>query len=106
MHRLLLLVFVAACVQTTYSWTPASGLPISPKPENCTFDVLTTPPTDNYDEIGTLDLYNGEAPKTPDAFRAAVSKQVCRVGGDAVIAISDDKGRYTKGSVIKLPPKR
>lgn len=100
MTRLLVLACLAGCVPTSYAYTPASSRPPASKPENCTFDIVTAPQED-LEEVGVLQHYNGELPKTADAFRAAIAKQVCRVGGDAVIPVIDDKGRYVKGTVIR-----
>lgn len=99
MSRLLALVVLAGCAPTTFAFSPTVPV-ISAKPDNCPVEVMTSPPQRTFQEVGTLDFYNGEEPKTLDAFKAAVAKQVCGVGGDAVIAISDDKGRFTKGTVI------
>ena len=101
MHRLLALVFVAGCVPVTYAFTPSSNRPLSPRPENCAIDVVTSTPEKNYEELGTLEHYNGDVPKDTGKFKSAVHKQVCQAGGDAVIAISNENGRYAKGSVIK-----
>ena len=103
MRRLFALVVFgvfAGCVPLSYTFTPSSSKPISKKPDNCKFEVFTTEPTQGYEEIGVLELYNGDAPKSPDKFRSAVAEQVCGVGGDGVIAIRNDKGVITKGQVI------
>jgi hypothetical protein len=100
MQRFLILAVLAGCVPTTYSFTPSSSRPISPKPENCAFEVMTSEPTNPYDEVGVLELYNGDAPKDADKFRKLIAKQVCEVGGDVVMPTIDDKGRYTKGTIL------
>ncbi len=99
MSRLLALAVLAACAPTTFAFSPTVPV-IAAKPDNCPVEVMTSPPSRTFQEIGTLDFYNGDEPKTLAAFKSAVAKQVCGVGGDAVIAISDDKGRFTKGTVI------
>lgn len=102
MHRFIVLALLAAgCAPVTYAWTPASSKPVSPKPDNCKVEVVTSQPEASYEELGALSHYNGTAPKDAEKFRAAVAKQVCGAGGDAVIAIADAKGEYTKGTVIK-----
>jgi len=100
MRSLLALVVLAGCVPLSYTFTPSSNKPISKKPDNCEFKVFMSPPQDGYEEIGILDLYNGDAPKSTDTFRKAVAEQVCGVGGDGVIAMTNDKGLITKGQVI------
>jgi hypothetical protein len=91
----------AGCTPTTYSFTPATAKGVVVSPENCQLEILTSPPTQNYEEVGTLDYYNGKAPKTTDDFKKAVAKKACKAGGQAVIAIANDRGEYTKGSVIR-----
>ena len=95
----LALVLLAGCVSTTFAFSPTVTV-IHSKPESCPIEVMTSMPSRSFQEIGTLELYNGDPPKTLDAFKAAVAKQSCSAGGDAVVAISDDKGLFTKGTVI------
>jgi len=101
MHRLIVLALLASCAPSTYAWTPSSGRPVSPKPDNCKVDVMGSQPTRGYEEVGTLTHYNGPVPKTTDDLRKAVSKQVCQAGADAVIGVANDKGEFTKATVIK-----
>jgi len=100
MKRFLLLAVVAGCSPTTFSFTPASAKGVVVSPENCQLEILTNAPEKNYEAVGDLDYYNGEQPKNLDDFKKAVSSQACKAGGNAVIAIANDKGRYTKGTVI------
>ena len=99
MSRLLALLLVAGCTPATFAFSPTTTV-VSPKTDNCPVEVLTTTPSRTYQEVGTLEYYNGDEPKTLDKFKEAVAKQVCSAGGDAVIAIQDDKGLFTKGTVI------
>src|SRR5688572_10856023 len=95
MHRLIVLLLVAGCVPLSYAWTPASAKAVSPKPDNCKVEVFTSQPEQAYEELGTVKHYNGTPPKQAEKLRAAVAKQVCSAGGDAVIAFADEKGEYT-----------
>jgi hypothetical protein len=61
---------------------------------------VTSPPEKAYEEVGTLTFYNGTEPTTVDGFKTVVAKQVCQVGGDAVIATPNDKGQLTKGTIV------
>ncbi len=101
MHRLVVLVLVAGCVPLSYTYTPATNKPAVAKPKGCKFEV-TGSTTQGYEEIGIVALYNGDPPKSVDKFKSAVSDQVCEVGGDAVLAAPDEKGAYTKGSIVKF----
>jgi len=100
MRSLVALVLLAGCVPLSYTYTPSTNKPVSRKPDNCKFEVYTTPPQEGYEELGVLDLYNGTAPNDPAKFKSAVAEQVCGNGGDGVIAIRDDKGAISKGQII------
>jgi hypothetical protein len=103
MQRLFVaLVLVAGCVPLSYTFTPASSQPVQAKPKGCKFEVVMSQPNEGYEEIGTLDYYNGDTPKDANKFKKAIAEQVCEVGGDAVVATTDDKGAITKGSVIRF----
>src|SRR5262245_7352445 len=104
MHRLLAVVLVSGCVPTSFTYSPTTMRGPGPKPEGCAFEALTSPPTKGYEEVGTLSFYNGEEPTTVEGFKKVVARQVCEVGGDAVIAISNSAGQLTKGTVIHFPP--
>jgi hypothetical protein len=99
MRRWFACLLLASCSPTTFVFSPSVKGVIA-KPDNCHVDVLTTYPTRDFQELGTLQFYNGTEPTTLDAFRKAVAKQVCEVGGDAAIAIADDKGQFTKGAIL------
>ncbi len=99
MHRLIALLLVAGCTPTTFAFSPTVKS-VTRKPENCPIEAMTSLPSRDYQEIGTLEFYNGTEPKTLDDFKKAVAEQACRVGGDAVVAIADFKGLYTKGTVL------
>lgn len=99
MHRLIVFGLLAGCVPTTFVFN-SSQRGVTPKPENCPVEVMTSPPSRGLVEVGTLEFYNGTEPKTLAQLKDAVAKQVCGVGGDAVVAVADDKGQYTKGTVF------
>jgi len=98
MYRLAL-VLLAGCASATFVFS-ASMKGFTAKPDNCPVEVLSSTPSRGFQELGTLDFYTGTEPKSLDAFKKSVAKQACEVGGDAVIAIADDKNQYTKGTVI------
>jgi hypothetical protein len=64
--------------------------------------MLDAAPSESFEEIGEFVHYNGDVPKTIEAFKQAIANRVCDVGGDAVIADADPSGFYRKGTVIKL----
>jgi hypothetical protein len=104
MHRVLALVLAAGCAPTSYAYTPSARREPQPKPEGCAVEVMTSPPGKPFEEVGTLDFYNGTEPTTIEDFKRVVAKQVCQVGGDAVIAIANEKRQFTKGTVIRYAP--
>ena len=104
-----LFLFCALCllgcgVETTLTRTGAKQ---PPRPDNCTFDMLTSPPNGGYIELGTLDLTGG-APTNLGEFRSGIRSQVCRAGGDAALALANGYGVYIKATVLKrvedVPP--
>jgi hypothetical protein len=103
MHRLLVVMAVAGCVPTSYAYTPSGSRSFEKRAEGCEFEVTTTPPTKDFEEVGTLLHYNGDVPQNLDKFKAAVAKQVCSLGGDGVIAISSVGKGYDKGTIFHYP---
>jgi hypothetical protein len=108
MYRLLAAVLATGCVPTSYTYSPSVAHGPGPRPEGCAVEIVRSPPATAYEEVGTLTFYNGTEPTTAEDFKRVVSKQVCQVGGDAVIAIANAKGQLTTGTVIRYPsePKR
>lgn len=101
MHRLFAaLALCCGCVATTYSFTPSTKGEVA-RPAGCEFKILDAPPAESFEEVGRLDHYNGDVPKSVEALRKAIAARVCEVGGDAVIADPDMKGEYRTAQVIK-----
>src|SRR5580765_3524512 len=104
MQRLLVVALLAGCSPTSYTFSPTFARGPSPKPEGCAFDVVTSQPERGYEEIGTLTFYNGTEPTTVDALKRVIAKQVCTVGGDAVIAAPNEKGQLLIATVVHYQP--
>lgn len=100
MHRLALVALLCGCVSTQFSFTPSTKGHV-PKAAGCQFEIFDAPPDKPFEEIGRLDYYNGDVPKTTDALRKAIKDRVCEVGGDAVVADADAKGEYRTATVIQ-----
>src|SRR3712207_6395472 len=101
MHRLVALVALCCgCVSTTYSFTPSTKGEVA-RNAGCDFEIFDAPPEKAFEEIGRLDHYNGDVPKTVDKLRSAIKDRVCEVGGEAVIADADAKGEFRTATVIK-----
>ena len=98
--RYILCILLSGCA-AKYAFTPSANEALAAKPHDCTVEATTGQPTKDYQEVGTLETYSSNAPKDLEGFRRAVSGQVCEVGGDAAIGITDHTGRFTSGKVIR-----
>ena len=88
-----------------YVYGPLGEVVAQPKAKGCTFTLIDKIPPDAYDPLGVLAPVDIELAKLPSgdaAFKRAVDAQVCPAGGDAVVVERDGKGRYVRGTVIKL----
>ena len=86
-----------------YGYTQTTSHVAGPKPEGCVFDLLSVRPDRPFDELGVIDSTSGSAYAVSDArsFMEWVRPDVCRAGGDAVIAEVNGLGHYVRGIVIK-----
>ena len=75
-------------------------------PENCEFNIYTTAPKKDFDELGVINLvgnWNGQLPSTIEEVREQVSKPVCENGGNGVLLWeSNGFGYYLRTTVIKV----
>jgi len=106
-----LLAVGCAAAQTQY--TATSSVRAQPKPESCSFDVLTTRPQRPFEELGIIDFTGGVVYKTghraglPDSaseLKDKAAQTVCRAGGDAVLADVNGLGQYVRATVIRYKP--
>lgn len=100
MRLIVILALSAACVPTSYTYSPTSK-GVSPREPGCEFAILTTSPDEPFEEIGTMKHYNGDVPTKESDFKKAIAASVCEVGGHAVIAPRTSKGTYESATVIK-----
>src|SRR6185503_2665928 len=57
MRRILAVLLLAGCSPLSYAFTPSvKGL--TPKPDNCVIEVVTSQPSRDYQELGVLEYYN------------------------------------------------
>jgi hypothetical protein len=102
MHRLMMVVALGAgCSPTSYTFsaTTKGEVPRQPGPNGCEFTVLTSPPDEAFEELGTFKHYNGAVPKEQVAFRKALAPLVCEVGAHAVIVTLESQ--YKTATAIK-----
>ncbi|HVU51912.1 MAG TPA: hypothetical protein VHL80_14545 [Polyangia bacterium] len=92
-----------ALVGCGYSYTQTTQNAAPPKPESCSFDVLTTRPERPYVELGVLEPQGspGSGAANASDFRSRISDAVCHAGGDAVLTQVNGLGNYVRGTVIK-----
>jgi hypothetical protein len=100
MRFIVLFALFAACVPTSYTYSPTTNR-ITARDPNCEFAILASPPDESFDELGTLKHYNGDVPTQEADFRKAIAARVCEVGGHAVIATRSSAGTYQTATVIK-----
>jgi hypothetical protein len=75
---------------------------LTPKAANCEFTVVTVPSDRPQEQVGILDAEMVPyAATTAAEFQDAVRKQVCEVGGDAVLAEINGRGRYVRGTIVR-----
>ena len=72
----------AGCAPTVgYSATTSTTGAIAAKTPTCDFRVVNLPPQGDFEEIATLTQADGRAlADNPNAFKAAVQADVCRLG--------------------------
>ncbi len=96
------LCFLVACGSTNMT---ATGAPQTPREANCSFDILTSTPLLGYEEIGTIDVtpggYGVNQFTDLSDFKAHITPNVCKLGGDAAIAAANGFGMYIKATVLK-----
>jgi len=104
MHRLIMMMALSAgCspVSYTFSATTKGEVPRAAGPNGCEFAVLTAPPEEAFEEIGTFKHYNGAVPRQQPELRKALGPMVCEVGAHAVIVTVESNGEYRRATAIK-----
>jgi hypothetical protein len=100
MRAIVFVVVCAACVPTSYTFSPTTKGAAPARESGCEFKVLAATPDEEFQEIGTLKHYNGDIPKQEAEFRKAIGGRVCELGGHAVVAVPTNAG-YELATVIK-----
>lgn len=104
--RIALLALVVGCGGgggLKYTMTPVSPAPTIPAealPANCDFEVFKEAPQGEYDKLGELKPVDFGA-GTPDEFKDAVRADVCKAGGEMVVATVNGANNYIKGVVYR-----
>ena len=89
-------------------FSPAVNHGYPPKPENCPIVVLSAPPSQAYEELGTFDIdYRNVAYDSNDVIRTAydlgrvLGPRACAMGADAIWAAGMIQGAYTRGVALR-----
>lgn len=80
--------------------SPAPTIPAEPLPATCDFDVFKEAPQGEYDNLGEVKAVDFAA-GTADEFRDAVRADVCKAGGEMVVATVNGAGNYLKGTIYR-----
>jgi hypothetical protein len=96
---MLLGIGTTGCGSSNYVVTRTSAAPVVSKAPDCDFAILTHAEPD-YEEVAMFERENQPA-MTAAEFQKMVRKQVCEVGGDAVVAEIDNQGAYLRGTVLR-----
>jgi hypothetical protein len=103
MKRLLALLFVFGCAPVIH-YTQNNSATMTPRGPNCEFDVLATPPSRPYTEVGIFDVeFHGGAMaiKSAEELKHEVGPKLCQVGADAVISQVNGVGFYVRAVAIR-----
>ena len=92
-------IATAGCASRNYLMTRTGTAPVVSKAPDCDFAILTTHGERAYEEVATLEG-DGQPAVTAVEFQKRVRKQVCELGGDAVVAEVDNQGAYLRGTVL------
>ena len=95
------MLFATGCGSASFQYVPTTGEQTQPKAVGCDFAILSTPPTREYIELGVLQPNSQFRTKDVQVFRQQVDADVCRAGGDAVLAEINGTGQYVRGTVIR-----
>src|SRR5712664_4077055 len=102
-------LLAVGCIAGT-EYTASSSVRAQPKPESCSFDVLTTRPQRAFEELGIIDFTGGMisssgrragVPDSASALKDKAAQTVCGAGGDAVLEDVNGLGQYVRATVIR-----
>lgn len=80
--------------------TPAPAIAAEPLPPTCDFEVFKDAPQGEYDKLAELKPVDFGA-TTSDEFKDAIRAEVCKAGGEMVVATLNGANNYIKGVVYR-----
>ena len=94
------MTLTASGCAATYAFVPREVPTLAPRPADCSFEVLSVPPSQKFEELGVL------RPNHPfygaEDFRRDVQPKVCAAGGNAVIVQIGPHEHYGEATVIRI----
>lgn len=80
--------------------TPPPAVPAEPLAANCDFEVFKDAPQGEYDMLAEVKPVEFGA-TTSDEFKDAIRAEVCKAGGEMVVATVNGANNYIKGVVYR-----
>ena len=80
--------------------TPPPETPAQPFAANCDFEVFKEAPQGEYDKLAELKPVDFGATTSGD-FKDAIRAEVCKAGGEMVVATVNGANSYIKGVVFR-----
>ena len=93
------IIFAQGC-SAFMSYSNTSDKQYSSKPSNCDFKIkVTDSGLGNYEEIGVINGCAGQ--KDISSYKSTIQPNVCKAGGDLVVARANGYGVFCQGIVFK-----
>lgn len=92
-------IFTQGC-STFMSYSSTTDKKYSPKPDDCEFNIkVTNTGLNDYEEIGVMSGCAGQ--KDINSYKDTIRPNVCKAGGDLVVARANGYGVFCQGIVFK-----
>ena len=96
---LITIIFTQGC-SAFMSYSSTSDKTYPPKPSDCDFKIKVTDTSlENYEEIGVISGCAGQ--KDINSYKSTIQPDVCKSGGDLVVARANGYGVFCQGIVFK-----
>ena len=93
------IIFTQGC-SSFMSYSNTSDKKYSSKPSNCDFKIkVTDSGLSNFEEIGIMSGCAGQ--KNISSYKNTIQPDVCKAGGDLVVARTNGYGVFCQGVVFK-----
>ncbi len=99
-HALIMAALLASGC-SKYTFSPRTGLHYPPKPDDCNYHLVSAWDEPGYEEIGVVEVDHGRPATSYNKFWHDIRTEVCRAGGEVVIAQINGVGWYVRGIVLR-----